>query len=79
VDTVEEGMMAEPQDLEYGGAEWSEQLRGAIGEAIAEAVAEYQRKGNPVYFSDDAGCLCVMMPNGHKHRLTDVEIEVLTR
>lgn len=34
---------------------------------------------NPVYFTDDAGCLCVMMPDGNERRLTDVEIEVLTR
>ncbi len=70
-------MIAEPQDLEYGGPEWSEQLRGAIREAIAEAVAEHQRKGNPVYFADDAGCLYVLMPDGHERRLTDAEIEAL--
>jgi hypothetical protein len=52
-------MMAKPQDLEYGGHEWSEQLRSAIREAIAAEVTEHQRKGNPVYFADDAGCLCV--------------------
>ncbi len=78
-DTAEEEMMAEPQDLEYAGPDWSEQLRCAIREAIAEAVAEHQRKGNPVYFADDAGCLCVMMPNGHERRLTDDEIEAFTR
>lgn len=72
-------MMVELQDLEYGGPEWCEQLKCAIREAIAEAVAEHQRKGNPVYFTDDAGCLCVMMPDGHERRLTDGEIEVLTR
>lgn len=72
-------MIAEPQDLEYGGREWSEQLRSAIREATTEAVAEHQRKGNPVYFADDAGCLCVMMPDGHERRLTDFEIEALTR
>jgi hypothetical protein len=78
-DTAEEGMTAEPQDLEYGGPEWSEQLRSAVREAIAAAVIEHQRKGNFVYFADDAGCLCVMMPDGHERRLTDVEIEALTR
>ena len=78
-DTAEEGMIAEPQDLEYGGREWSEQLKSAIREAIAAAVVEHQRKGNPVYFADDAGCLCVLMPDGHERRLTDVEIEALTR
>jgi hypothetical protein len=72
-------MMVEPQDLEYGGPERSEQLKCAIREAIAEAVAEHQRIGNPVYFADDAGCLCVMMPDGHERRLTDFEIEALTR
>jgi hypothetical protein len=78
-DTAEEGMIAEHQGLEYGGPEWSEQLRCAIREAIAEAVTEHQRNGNPVYFADDAGCLCVLMPDGQERRLTDVEIEVLTR
>jgi hypothetical protein len=72
-------MMAEPQDPEYGGPEWSGQLKCAIREAIAEAVAEHQRKGNPVYFMDDAGCLCVIMPDGHERRLTDGEIEALTQ
>lgn len=72
-------MMVEPQDLEYGGPEWSEQLRSAIREAVAEAVTENQKAGNPVYFTDDAGCLCVMMPDGHERRLTDGEIEALTR
>jgi hypothetical protein len=70
-------MMVEPEDLEYGGPEWSEQFKNAIREAIAEAVAEHRRKGNPVYFSDDAGCLRVMMPDGHERRLTDDEIEAL--
>jgi len=78
-DTAEKPMMAKPQDLEYGGHEWSEQLRSAIREAIAAAVTEHQRKGNPVYFADDAGCLCVLMPDGQERRLTDVEIEALTR
>jgi hypothetical protein len=78
-DTAEEGMIAEPQDLEYGGREWSERLRSAIREAIADAVTEHQRAGNPVYFTDDAGCLCVMMPDRHERRLNDVEIEDLTR
>lgn len=72
-------MMAEPQDLEYGGHEWSEQLKSAIQEAVAEAVTEHQKAGNPVYFMDNAGCLCVMMPDGHERRLTDLKIEVLTR
>jgi hypothetical protein len=72
-------MMVEPQDLEHGGPEWSEQFKCAIREAIAEAVAEHQRKGNPVYFADDAGCLCVMMPDRHEHRLTNDEIGALTR
>jgi hypothetical protein len=72
-------MIAEPQDLEYGGREWSEQLKSAIREAVTEAVMEHQRAGNPVYFADDAGCLCVMMPDGHERRLTDAEIEALTR
>jgi hypothetical protein len=78
-DTAEEGMIAEPQDLEYGGPEWSEQLRSAIREAVAEAVIEHRKAGNPVYFTDNAGCLCVMMPDGHERRLTDGEIEALTR
>ncbi len=72
-------MIAEAQDLEYGGREWSEQLRSAIREAVAEAVTEHQKAGNPVYFTDDAGCLCGMMPDGHERRLTDGEIEALTR
>ena len=72
-------MIGEPQDLEYGGHEWSEQLMSAIREAVAEAVIEHQRAGNPVYFTDDAGCLCVMMPDGHERRLTDAEIETFTR
>ncbi|MBM1173462.1 hypothetical protein [Microvirga arabica] len=72
-------MIAEPQDLEYGGREWSEQLRSAVREAIAAAVIEHQKAGNPVYFTDGAGCLCVMMPDGYERRLTDVEIEALTR
>ena len=78
-DTAEKPMMAKPQDLEYGGHEWSEQLRSAIREAVAEAVIEHQRAGNPVYFTDNTGCLCVMMPDGQERRLTDVEIEALTR
>jgi hypothetical protein len=78
-DTAEEGMMAEPKDLEYGGHQWSEQLRSAIREAVADTVTEYQKAGNPVYFTDDAGCLCVMMPDGHQRRLTDAEIETFTR
>ena len=78
-DTAEEEVIIEPQDLEYGGREWSEQLRSAIREAIAEAVMEHQRAGNPVYFADDSGCLCVMMPGGHERWLTNVEIEALTR
>jgi hypothetical protein len=77
-DTAEEGMIAEPQDLEYGGPEWSEQLRSAIREAVAEAVTEHRKAGNPVYFTDDAGCLCVLMPDGHQRRLTDAEIETFT-
>ncbi len=72
-------MITEPQDLEYGGPEWSEQLKNAIREAITEAVAEHRRKGSPVYFSDDTGCLRVMMPDGHERRLTDAEIEAFTR
>jgi hypothetical protein len=72
-------MIAEPQDLAYGGPEWSDQLKGAIREAIAEAVTEHQRKGHPVYFTDDAGCLCVMMPDGYERRLTDIEVENLAR
>ena len=36
--------MVEPQDLEYGGPEWSEQFRTAIREAIAEAVAEPEKR-----------------------------------
>jgi hypothetical protein len=72
-------MMVEPKELEYGGPEWSEQLKCAIREAIAEAGTEHQKAGNPVYFTDDAGCLCVMMPDGYERRLTDVEIESLTR
>jgi hypothetical protein len=78
-DTAEEGMIAEHQDLEYGGPEWSEQLKSAIREAVAEAVTEHQKAGNPVYFTDDAGCLCVLMPDGLQRRLTDAEIESLTR
>ena len=79
-ENAEEGMIAEPQDLEYGGHEWSEQLRSTIQEAIAAAVIEHQKAGNPVYFTDDAGCLCVlMMPDGHERRLTDGEIKALTR
>jgi hypothetical protein len=53
-DVAEEAMIAEPQDLEYGGREWSEQLRSAVREAIAAAVIEHQKAGNPVYFTDDA-------------------------
>jgi hypothetical protein len=72
-------MMTKPQDPEYGGPEWSEQFKIAIREAVTEAVREHQRKGNPVYFADDEGFLCVMMPDGHERRLTDAEIEALTR
>lgn len=72
-------MTVEPQDLEYGGHEWSEQLKSAIREAITDAVIGHQKAGNPVYFTDDAGCLCVMMPDGHERRLIDAEIEALTR
>ena len=72
-------MIAEPQDLEYGGYEWSKQLKSAIREAVADAVTEHQKAGNPVYFTDDAGCLCVLMPDGHERRLTEAEIETLTR
>ncbi|KFG70851.1 hypothetical protein [Microvirga sp. BSC39] len=73
-------MIAEPQDLGYGGPEWSEQLRSAIRQAVVGAITEPQKAGNPVYFTDDAGCLCVlMMPDGHERRLTDVEIKALTR
>jgi len=72
-------MTVEPQDLEYGGHEWSEQLKSAIREAITDAVKGHQEAGNPVYFTDDAGCLCVMMPDGHERRLIDAEIEALTR
>ena len=72
-------MIAEPQDLEYGGREWCEQFKSAIRDAIADAVTEHQRAGNPVNFTDDAGCLCVMMPDGHERRLTEAEIETLTR
>jgi len=43
-DTAEEAMMAKPQDLEYGGPDWSEQLRCAIREATAEAVAEPEKR-----------------------------------
>jgi hypothetical protein len=32
---------------------------------VADAVTEHQKAGNLVYFTDDAGCLCVMMPNGN--------------
>lgn len=78
-DTAEEGMIAEPQDLGYVGPEWSEQLGSAIREAVAGAVTEHHNAVNPVYFTDDAGCLCVLMPDGHERRLTDVEIEALKR
>jgi hypothetical protein len=64
-DAAEEEMITEPQDLEYGGREWSEQLKSAIREAVADAVTGHQKAGNLVYFTDDAGCLCVMMPNGN--------------
>ena len=77
--TNEERYTKKNDVLEYGGSEWSEQLRDAIREAIAEAVVEHQRKGNPVYLTDDAGCLCVLMPDGHERRLTNGEIEALTR
>jgi mevalonate pyrophosphate decarboxylase len=66
-------------NVKYGGHEWSEQLKSATREAIAEAVADHRRKGNPVYFTDDAGCLCVIMPDGHERRLTDDQIDALTR
>lgn len=52
-------MIAEPQDLDYGGPEWSEQFKSAVREAVTVAVREHQRKGNPVYFADDKGFLCV--------------------
>jgi hypothetical protein len=77
-DTAEEGMIAEPQDLEYGGHEWSEQLKSAIREAVSDAVTEHQNAGNPVYFTDDAGCLCVLMPDSSCRRLTPDEIADLT-
>jgi hypothetical protein len=77
-DTAEEGMIAEPQDLEYGGPAWSEQFKSAIREVISDAVTEHQRAGNPVYFTDDAGCLCVMMPDNSCRRLTLGEVADLT-
>jgi hypothetical protein len=40
-------MIAEPQDLEYGGPAWSEQFKSAIREVISDAVTEHQRAGNP--------------------------------
>jgi hypothetical protein len=76
--TAEEGMIAEPQDLEYGGPEWSEQFKSAIRQAVAEAVIKHQRAGNPVYFTDDAGCLCVMMPDSSCRGLTPGEVADLT-
>ena len=73
-------MTSGPDDkLEYAGPEWSEQVKSAIREAVAAAVIEHQRKGNHVSFADDAGCLCVLMPDGQEHRLTDVEIKALTQ
>ena len=64
---------------EYGGDEWSEQFKNAIREAVADAVIRHRKAGNPVYFTDDTGCLCVMMPDGHERQLTEAEIETLTR
>lgn len=78
-DTAGEETIAEPQDLEYGGHEWSEQPKSAIREPVAEAVIEHQRAGNPVYFTDDADCLCWMRPDGRERRLNDAGIEVLTQ
>ncbi|WP_262270850.1 phage tail protein [Microvirga yunnanensis] len=72
--TNEDGHTKKDDDLKYGGPKWSEQLRFAIREAIAEAVAEHQKKGNPVYFTDDAGCLCVMMPDNSCRRLSQGEV-----
>jgi hypothetical protein len=51
-------MITKPQDLGYGGSEWSAQFKSAIREAITEAVREHQRKGDPTYFADDEGFLC---------------------
>lgn len=48
------------------------------GEVRAD-VAEEAMIAEPMYFTDDAGCLCVMMPDGYERRLTDVEIEALTQ
>ena len=64
---------------EYGGNEWSEQLKTAIREAVASALTGHQKAGDPVYFTDDTGCLCVMMPDGHERQLTEAEVETLTR
>ena len=72
-------MITKPQDLDYGGSEWSAQFKSAIKEAVTEAVKEHQKKGNPTYFADDEGFLCVMTPDGDERRLTDSEIENLTR
>jgi hypothetical protein len=77
--TNEDGNPKKDDDLEYGGSEWSEQLKSAIREAVADAVTEHQKAGNPVYFTDDTDCLCVMMPDGHERQLTEAEIETLTR
>ncbi len=46
---------------------------------IRAGIGFLGKAGNPVYFTDDAGCLCVLMPDGHERRLTDAEIETLTR
>ena len=54
--------MVGPRDLKDGGQGWFEQLKSAIREAVADAVTEHQKAGYPVYFTEDAGCLCVIMP-----------------
>jgi hypothetical protein len=76
-------MITKPQDLDYGGSEWSAQFKCAIGEVVTGIVSRgcqrASKKGNPTYFADDEGFLCVMMPDGHERRLTDIEIKDLTR
>lgn len=72
-------MITTPQDLHYGGSEWSAQFKSAIRDAVTEAVREHQKKGNLTYFADDEDSLWVMMPDGHERRLTDIEIDNLTR
>ena len=71
-------MMVELQDLEYGGPEWSEQLSVQSGKP-SPRLSQSIREKEILCTSRMMRVACVMMPDGHERRLTDGEIEALTR